>query len=69
MVRNQIRVIGPKKAAIRWVPRACKRKRATSRPAAMGTTYWRREWPISGAPFTPSTADRTEIAGVSTLSP
>ena len=65
--RNHRAVMGPKNFAIRSVPRACiQNKPVITRIATNGTTLG----PSPGATsFKPSTADKTEMAGVITASP
>ena len=65
--RNQSAVMGPKNFAIRSVPCACIQKRPVmTRIEMIGMTFL----PSPGATsFKPSTADKTEMAGVITASP
>ena len=63
---NQNTITGPKTRPIRWVPKRWKEKRTTITAIVIGTTIP----PMPGSTtFTPSTAERTEIAGVIIPSP
>ncbi len=63
---NQTTVIGPKKKATLAVPRDCAANSAIKMRMASGST----KSPNAGeTSFKPSTAERTEMAGVMTASP
>ena len=66
MATNQSTATGPKSAPTRAVPRRCSANRPMTTPTAIGSTYG-----LNAAVPTsrPSTADSTEMAGVSTASP
>ena len=66
IARNQSTVIGPNSTPITEVPLRCNAKSAITTPTAIGTTYGLKAVVPTSSP---STADSTEIAGVSTASP
>ena len=66
MVRNQTTITGPNRRPTPAVPIRCSRKSATMMAAVIGTTRCSSD---GSATLSPSTADRTEIAGVIMLSP
>ncbi len=66
MIVNQPIITGPKRSPTRRRPSRWEKKSARMIVAVIGTT----RWPSEGwATLSPSTADRTEIAGVIMLSP
>jgi hypothetical protein len=68
--RNQTAMIGPNAAPTRAVPCDCTANRATRSAIEIISTW--ASWicaPTPGTDFSPSTADRTEIAGVIAASP
>ena len=66
MTANQTTITGPKTRPITWVPKRWIAKRATS-TAIVYRHHQRLR--LGTATFTPSTAERTEIAGVMIPSP
>ena len=66
MTPNQTTITGPKTRPITWVPKRWIAKRAASTAIVIGSTSESR---LGTATFTPSTAERTEIAGVIIPSP
>ena len=65
-VANQTSMTGPNTVPIREVPRFWKRKRSTRTAIVIGSTYG---FSPGAAISTPSTAERTDIAGVMAPSP
>ena len=66
MTANQNTITGPNTRPIRWVPKRWTEKRTTITAIVTGIT---RSWMLGSTTFTPSTAERTEIAGVIIPSP
>ena len=66
MTPNQNSITGPKTRPIRWVPKRWIAKTTTMIAIVTGTTI---SWMLGSTTFTPSTAERTEIAGVIIPSP
>ena len=66
MTRNQKTISGPKTRPMRWVPKRWIAKTTTRIAIVTGTTS---SWMLGSTTFTPSTAERTEIAGVIIPSP
>ena len=66
MTANQTTITGPKRRPMTWVPKRWIAKRAARTAIVIGRTSDSR---LGTATFTPSTAERTEIAGVMIPSP
>ena len=66
IVMNQTAMTGPKTRPTTCVPHRCTKNSAVRIAIEIGTTS---EFSFGAAISSPSTADRTEIAGVMTLSP
>ena len=70
MAANQRVMIGPNTTPTRAVPRDCTANSAISRPIETISTSGVWKWaPTPGTDLSPSTADRTEMAGVMMPSP
>ncbi len=69
MVMNHTAMIGPKKRPTTPVPRACTTKSPMRMPTPMSRMKGSMRAESAGTARKPSTAERTEIAGVISASP